>query len=239
MNLLELREVTRVFGGLRAIDGVSFGVAQGQITSLIGPNGAGKTTLFSMASGFLPPTSGEIWFDGQRVDGRPAPVICQLGLARTFQIVRPFGDMSVLDNVMIGSFLHRPNRREAQAHAEAVLERFDMTAWRDQPARTLTLAGRKRLEVTKAMATEPKLLMLDEVMAGLNAVETDQMIALIRSLRDDGVTVLLVEHNMHVVMQLSDHAVVIHHGRKICEGAPREVAEHPDVISAYLGKDDD
>jgi branched-chain amino acid transport system ATP-binding protein len=239
MSLLQLREVTRDFGGLRAIDSVSFDVMQGEIAGLIGPNGAGKTTLFSMASGFLPPSRGEIWFRGERVDGRPAPAVCRRGLARTFQIVRPFGDMSVLDNIMIGSFLHHPSRRQAQQHAEAVLERFGMCARRDQPARTLTLAGRKRLEVAKAMATEPKLLMLDEVMAGLNAVETDQMIELIRTLRDDGVTVLLVEHNMHVVMQLCERAVVIHHGRKICEGTPQEIAAHPDVISAYLGKDDD
>ncbi len=239
MSLLQFKTVTRQFGGLRAIDQVSFDVGAGETVGLIGPNGAGKTTLFSMASGFLPPSSGEIHFDGARVDGRPAPEVCRRGLVRTFQIVRPFGEMSVLDNVMIGSFLHHPDSRDARQAALAVLERFGMADRAAQPAKTLTLAGRKRLEIAKTIATRPKLLMLDEVMAGLNPVETDEVLDLIRGLRADGVSVLLVEHNMHAVMALSDRVVVIHHGRKICDAAPQAAANDPEVIAAYLGKDED
>ncbi|SME91108.1 amino acid/amide ABC transporter ATP-binding protein 1, HAAT family [Tistlia consotensis] len=239
MSLLEFRDVTRQFGGLRAIDQVSFEVRENETVGLIGPNGAGKTTLFSMASGFLAPSAGEIWFSGARIDGRPAPEICRRGLVRTFQIVRPFGEMSVLDNVMIGSFLHHRDRAEARADALAVLRRFGMAERAGQPARTLTLAGRKRLEVAKVIATRPRLLMLDEVMAGLTRVEMDEIIALIRSLRDDGVTILLVEHNMHAVMALSDRVVVIHHGRKICDAEPEVAANDPAVVEAYLGGDEE
>jgi len=239
MSLLEFRSIARHFGGLKAIDAVSFNVEEGETVGLIGPNGAGKTTLFAMASGFLPPTDGQIWFDGSRIDGKSAPEICRRGLVRTFQIVRPFGEMSVLDNVMVGCFMHHSDREEARAAAMAVLERFDMADRADQVAKTLTLAKRKRLEVAKVIATRPKLLMLDEVMAGLTRVEMQELIDLIRSLRDDGVTVVLVEHNMHAVMELSDRVVVIHHGRKICDAEPQVVANDPAVVEAYLGADED
>jgi len=239
MSLLEYKQVAKYFGGLRAIEDVSFSVGSGEIVGLIGPNGAGKTTLFSMASGFLKPTRGEIRFRDRRIDGSNPPAVCRMGLARTFQIVRPFGEMSVLDNVMVGAFLHHPDRAAARRAALVVLERVGMADRHDQSARTLTLAGRKRLEVAKALATQPKLLLLDEVMAGLTPVETAGMMDLIRSVRSDGVTVLLVEHNIQATMQLSDRIVVIHHGRKICDATPAEVAADPEVIAAYLGEDED
>lgn len=235
MPLLEYRKVGKSFGGLRAINDVSFGVAAGEIVGLIGPNGAGKTTLFALASGFLEPTDGEIWFEGRRVDGMGAPRLCAAGMSRTFQIVRPFGEMTVLDNVMIGAFLHHRARRDAEAVARIVLERVGLGSRMDDIARTLTLSGRKRLEVAKALATRPKLLMLDEVMAGLTAVETADMLTLVQSLRSDRISVLVIEHNMQAVMKLSDRIVVIHHGQKIGEGTPSVVASDPKVVSAYLG----
>lgn len=235
MSLLELRNVSRDFGGLRATDDVSFHVEEGEIVGLIGPNGAGKTTLFAMASGFLPPSEGQIWFDGRRIDGLDAPAICSAGLARTFQIVRPFGEMTVLENAMIGAFLHEPRRDAAEAAARQVLQRVGLDGREEQIARTLTLAGRKRLEVAKAIATRPRLLLLDEVMAGLNTVETAGMIELVLGLRRDGISVLVIEHNMKAVMQLSDRIVVVHHGRKIAEGEPEQVANDPEVVRSYLG----
>ncbi len=235
MSLLEYRNVSMQFGGLRAIDQVSFVVEPNEIVGLIGPNGAGKTTLFAMASGFLKPTEGQIWFDGRRVDGQGAPELCAAGMARTFQIVRPFGEMTVLENVMIGAFLHHHGRREAAERARAVLARVGLAERADTVARTLTLAGRKRLEVAKALATEPKLLLLDEVMAGLNHVETDDILALVERIRGDGVGVLVIEHNMQAVMRLSDRIVVVHHGKLISDGKPEAVAADPEVIAAYLG----
>ncbi len=239
MTLLEFVGVSKQFGGLRAVDDVTFNVNAGEIVGLIGPNGAGKTTLFSMASGFIVPTSGEIRFNGQRISGRSPAEVCRRGLVRTFQVVRPFGDMTVLENVMIGAFLHTPDPAKAREKAMELLRWLGMEGRAAQPARTLTLAGRKRLEVAKALATEPKCLLLDEVMAGLTPAETDGMIELILAVRDRGVTVLVVEHNLRAVMKLCDRVVVLQFGRKIADGTPHAVAKDPTVIRAYIGEDGD
>ncbi|MGA2314089.1 MAG: ABC transporter ATP-binding protein [Xanthobacteraceae bacterium] len=239
MSLLECRNVTKHFGGLRAIEDLSFAVEPGEILGLIGPNGAGKTTLFAMASGFLPPTAGEIFFKGRRIDRRPPPEICRRGLVRTFQIVRPFGDMSVLDNVLVGAFLRHKDVAEARRVALAVLAEVGLAQRAAQAARTLTLSGCKRLEVAKAIATQPKLLLLDEVMAGLTKVEIEEMMALVRRLCQGGITMVMIEHNMHAVMNLSDRVLVLHHGRKIGAGKPEAIVNDPAVIAAYLGERED
>ncbi|MBV6271372.1 ABC transporter ATP-binding protein [Alcaligenaceae bacterium CGII-47] len=235
MSLLQYKNVSMHFGGLRATDNVSFEVKENEIVGLIGPNGAGKTTLFAMASGFLSPTHGQIWFRDKRIDRLTAPDICEAGLVRTYQIVRPFGEMTVLENVMIGAFLHCRSTGRAREQAMRVVERVGLGPRAAQVAHTLTLAGRKRLEVAKALATQPKLLLLDEVMAGLNVVEITEMLDLVRSLRDDGVSVLVIEHNMQAIMRLSDRIIVVHHGQKIADGEPEQVASSAEVIAAYLG----
>lgn len=235
MSLLQYKNVSMHFGGLRAIDDVSFNVEENEIVGLIGPNGAGKTTLFAVASGFLNPTHGQIWFRGKRIDHLSPPDICEIGLVRTYQIVRPFGEMTVLENVMIGAFLHCRSAEQAREQAARIIERVGLGPRAGQIAHTLTLAGRKRLEVAKALATRPELLLLDEVMAGLNAVETTEMLDLVRSLREDGISVLVIEHNMQAIMRLSDRIVVVHHGQKIADGEPEQVASSTEVIAAYLG----
>jgi branched-chain amino acid transport system ATP-binding protein len=235
MSLLEFKNVTKDFGGLRAIGNVSFTVDQGEIFGVIGPNGAGKTTLFNLASGFTDISSGEIWFCGSRLNRKGPHQICKLGLCRTFQIVRPFGDMTVLDNVMVGAFLKSPERDAARRKAQGILQLLDLDPLGGQLAKNLTIADRKRLEVAKAVATEPRLLLLDEVMAGLTMVETAAMVEIARKLRNQGITIMVIEHIMQAIMNLSDRILVIHHGGKIAEGAPHVIANHPEVIKAYLG----
>jgi branched-chain amino acid transport system ATP-binding protein len=233
--MLDARRLSVRFGGLAAVDDVSLQVARGAIVALIGPNGAGKTTLFSLVSGFLKPDSGRVEFDGRDITGIAPHAACRLGLARTFQIVQPFAGQTVRENIAVGAHLRHRGRRAALEAAEGVAHRVGLGAQLDKLAMNLTVAGRKRLELARALATAPKLLLLDEVLAGLNPREIEDVIPLVRGIRDAGVTVLMVEHVMQAVMNLCDEAWVLSNGRLIAHGTPREMAGHPAVIEAYLG----
>jgi branched-chain amino acid transport system ATP-binding protein len=236
--LLEVRDVSKSFRGLRAVAGVSFEVAEGAIVGLIGPNGAGKTTTFNMVAGVFAPDTGEIRFAGRRIDGLRADQVCAAGIGRTFQIVRPFAGLSVLDNVIVGALERSAGVAEARVAAAAILDQLGLGAKRDQPASALTLPDRKRLEVARALATRPRLLLLDEVMAGLRPTECDQMIAVFKEIsRRDGLTILLIEHVMRAVMALAQEIVVLHHGEVIAHGAPGTVVRNPAVLECYLGEE--
>ena len=236
MALLEVEGLTKSFRGLTAVAGASFAVEAGQIVGLIGPNGAGKTTCFNLIAGAVPPDAGQVRLDGRPITGLGADRVCQAGIGRTFQVVKPFVQLSVLENVTIGALLrHRPvAAAETEARRVLALLQFDHKAHR--LAGTLTLPERKRLEVARALATGPKLLLLDEVMAGLRPTEVDEMVAVFRTLnRETGLTILLVEHVMRAVMALADRIVVLHHGDIIAEGAPETVVRDPAVLTSYLG----
>jgi len=234
--LVAVEGVSKRFRGLLAVDQVSFSVTAGEILAVIGPNGAGKTTLFNMIAGALPPDDGSILFCGERVDGLRPDVLCRRGIGRTFQIVRPFPAMTVEDNVLVGALLRRPDVASARRHAREVLQRLDLFDRRAQPASALTLPDRKRLEVARALATDPKLLLLDEVMAGLRPAETDRMVAILAALsRENGLTIILIEHVMRAVMALAHRVVVLHHGATIASGAPEAIVRDPVVIKSYLG----
>ena len=233
--MLETRNLSVRFGGLAAVDDVTLAVPQGKIVALIGPNGAGKTTLFNLISGFIRPDRGNVLFEGRDITALPPHAACRLGMARTFQLVQPFGAQTVRENIAVGAHLQHAGRSHALKAAEAVAARVGLGAQLDKLAVNLTIAGRKRLELARALATQPKLLLLDEVLAGLNPREIDEVIPLIRSIRDGGITVLMVEHVMRAVMNLSDEAWVLSNGRLIASGTPREVTSHPAVIEAYLG----
>ncbi len=236
-GLLEVRSISKRFGGLQAVSDVSFTLNEGEILGLIGPNGAGKTTLFNLVNGVFKTDSGTITFWGKDITGRSPDQVVHLGLARTHQIVRPLSGMSVLENVIVGACFGREyqSMRDARATALEVLERVGLASRANSSARALTLAGKKRLEVARALAARPKLLLLDEVLAGLNPTEIDQMIALVRSIRDSGVSVFMIEHVMQAIMNLSDRIVVLNLGRKIAEAPPAEVVQNSDVVEAYLG----
>jgi branched-chain amino acid transport system ATP-binding protein len=237
--LLALDGVSIAFGGLRAVERVSLAVQPGTLSALIGPNGAGKTTLFALISGFLVPDAGRIGFDGRDVTGLAPHRIARAGLTRTFQIVQPFAAQSVRENIAVGAHLHESRRAAALAQAEAVAQRVGLGALLDKPAGDLTVAGRKRLELARALATRPKLLLLDEVLAGLNPQEIAEMIPIVRGLvadaADSGMTVLMIEHVMQAVMSLAAHVWVLAQGELIAAGTPAEVTRDERVVEAYLG----
>ena len=233
--MLEVRELSKSFGGLKAVDKASLDVRQGEIVGLIGPNGAGKTTLFALVSGFLRPDRGSVEFDGSDITGRAPQLNARAGMTRTFQIVQPFAAQTVRENIAVGAHLHLASRAAALAEAERVATRVGLALQLDKPAADLTVAGRKRLELARALATRPRLLLLDEVLAGLNPQEIAEMLPVVRGLAASGITVLMIEHVMQAVMNLASHVWVLAQGRLIAEGTPAEVTQDEAVITAYLG----
>jgi branched-chain amino acid transport system ATP-binding protein len=237
MALLDVKGISKSFSGLRAVQNVSFEVPEGKIVGLIGPNGAGKTTCFNMIAGVYKPNAGEILLDGERIDGKRPDEICKRGVGRTFQIVKPFAGLTVLDNVVVGALNAAPNIAAAREKADEVLEILGLASKRTQAASTLTLPDRKRLEVARALATQPKILLLDEVMAGLRPTEIDQMVGILLDLNKRGLTILLIEHVMRAVMALSGNVIVLHHGELISRGTPDHIAKDPKVLECYLGEE--
>jgi len=235
--ILSIKGLRKSFGGLLALNDVDFDIFPGQIVGLIGPNGAGKTTVFHLVSGFYKPDHGAISFKGKELTGLRADQICKIGISRAFQIVRPFIGLTVFQNVLIGSFNRAQNRREAQHQCLKTLELTGLTKFKDQLANHLTLAGKKRLEIAKALSTNPEVLLLDEVMAGLTPVETEEIMALIRTINSRGITIIAIEHVMAAIMSLSHRIVVLNYGKKIAEGTPEEIANNEDVIGVYLGEE--
>ena len=227
--------VSKRFRGLLAVDRVSCEVAKGEIFAVIGPNGAGKTTLFNMIAGALRPDEGQIAFQGERIEGLRPDEVCRRGIARTFQIVRPFPMLTVEDNVMVGALLRTPDVARATEQTHEVMRRLDLFDKRARVAKSLTLPDRKRLEVARALATSPQLLLLDEVMAGLRPTETDRIVAILRELNAQGLTILLIEHVMRAVMALANRVLVLHHGAQIALGKPEAVTREPAVVESYLG----
>ena len=234
--LLRLENISKRFGGLLAVDKASFVALPGRITALIGPNGAGKTTLFSIISGFLPPSEGRIIYSGDDIVGSPPDRLARRGIARTFQIVQPFAGLSVRENIAVGTHLSRPKRADALSAAGDVARVVGLAQYLDRPAASLTVAGRKRLELARALAIEPRLLLLDEVLAGLNPSEIRDMVPVIRTIADRGVTIVMIEHVMQAVMSLAQNVFVLSEGRIIAEGSPHAIASNPRVVEAYLGK---
>jgi branched-chain amino acid transport system ATP-binding protein len=236
--LLEVRGVSKAFRGLRAVQDVSFDVAEGAIAAMIGPNGAGKTTCFNVVAGVFPPDAGEVSLGGRRITGMRAHEVCRAGIGRTYQVVKPFQQMTVLDNVVVGALNAAGRVADAEREARRVLALLHLDGKAGTLAASLTLPERKRLEVARAMATRPRLLLLDEVMAGLRPTEVDEMVGVFRRInRETGLTILLIEHVMRAVMALAARVVVLHHGEKICDGAPEAVVRDPAVLECYLGEE--
>jgi branched-chain amino acid transport system ATP-binding protein len=233
--MLEVRGLSKSFGGLKAVDQASLDVRRGEIVGLIGPNGAGKTTLFAAIAGFHAPDAGRVAFEGKDITGLPPHRICAAGMVRTFQITQPFAKISVRENIMVGAYFRTADRKLAEREAETVAGMVDMAGQLDQMGADLTVAGRKRLELARALATGPRLLLLDEVMAGLNPTEITEIVQVIRAIRDSGVTILLIEHVMQAVTSLAERVYVLNQGRMIAEGTPAAIADNPEVIEAYLG----
>jgi branched-chain amino acid transport system ATP-binding protein len=235
--ILQVKDAVKQFGGLKAVDNVSFNVNYKEIVGVIGPNGAGKTTLFNLISGSLPLTSGKIIFEGEDITNQKAFKICKKGIGRTYQVVKPFGNITVLENVMVGAFNKINDASKAKEYSIEVLKKVGLYEKKDMVGNSLTLADKKRLEVAKALATQPKLLLLDEVMAGLNPTEIKEIIPIIKKLRNEGLTIILIEHIMEFVMAICERIIVINHGQKLAEGTPEEIANNEEVIKAYLGEE--
>jgi branched-chain amino acid transport system ATP-binding protein len=236
MNLLRVNGISKVFGGLMALSDVTFSVMKGEILGLIGPNGAGKTTLFNVVNGFYPPSKGEVFFKEERITRLKTHQICKLGIGRTFQVVRPLQRMTVLDNVIASAFLRAKNKAHAQEIAIETLKFTGLYEDRNLISKGLPLGKRKRLEVTRALATRPEMLLMDESFAGLNPTEINDQMAIIKQIRDKGITMMVIEHHMRVIMSISDRIVVLNYGEKIAEGTPSEIGKNPLVIEAYLGE---
>jgi branched-chain amino acid transport system ATP-binding protein len=236
MTLLRVAHLTKDFGGLRAVSDLSFDLAEGELLGLIGPNGAGKTTAFNLMSGSIAPSAGEVELSGENIVGLKPHAVVRRGIARTFQIVKPFRKLAVLENVTLAAFLHEPVRARAEAEAARILDVVNLSGKRTNLASDLTLSEQKRLEIARALATRPKVLFLDEPMGGLNPTEIEHACALVRRVRDGGVTVILVEHHMKAIMRTADRVIVLHHGVKIADAVPRDIVRHPEVVKAYLGE---
>jgi len=237
MSLLSIKKVSMFFGGLAAINDVSFEIRKGEILGLIGPNGAGKTTMFNVVNGFYKPTKGEVFFNDQKISGHRPHQICKLGIARTFQVVKPLQRMSVLDNVIASAFLRVKNRIQAEEVAMETIGFTGLIDDRDMISKGLPLGKRKKLEIARALATQPELLLLDESFAGLNPHELDESIEIIRKIKERGITIMIIEHHMKVIMSISERIVVLNYGEKIAEGTSREIAQNPLVVEAYLGEE--
>jgi len=236
MSLLQIQEVSKRFGGLAALTDVTYSVNEGEILGLIGPNGAGKTTLFNVVNGFYPPSRGEVFFKGEKISHLQPYQICKRGMARTFQVVRPLQRMTVLDNVIASAFLRAKNKGEAEEMGLECLRFTGLYEDRMVISRGLPLGKRKKLEITRALATKPEMLLLDESFAGLNPSEQNELIDIIRKVKAKGITIMIIEHHMKVIMSLSDQIVVLNYGEKIAEGTPKEIGGNPLVIEAYLGE---
>jgi branched-chain amino acid transport system ATP-binding protein len=237
MSMMQITGATKDFGGLKAVDEVSFDVGAGEIVGLIGPNGAGKTTVFNLITGFIVPDSGEILYEGNSLVGLKPHDICKLGITRSFQIVKDFSEMTVLENVMVGAFRLTKNSKRARKEAHDILDSQGLIHLKDRRASLLTISDRKRLEISRALATKPRLLLLDEPMGGMNPTEVNNMMGLIRKIQERGIAVVIIEHVMKAMMSISHRIIVLNSGRKIAEGTPGEVSQNREVLKAYLGED--